>query len=298
MLSICIPVYNYDAKELVLSLLEQCKKLNIKHEIIIIDDASNTEYINNFENIENVKHILLKKNIGRSSIRNKLAETAIYDKLLFLDCDSKIPSDKFIKNYIENFNNESLICGGTIYQEKQYNKDKSLRYWYGVKREMKTADFRNQNPNKSFTTNNFIISKSVFKVVKFREFLNKYGHEDSLFGFELKQNNIKIKHIDNPVIHCGIEDNQTFINKSKYAIENLIIIEQKGLIDKDFFDEIKLIKTYLKVKKTGLLFFQKIIFKIFSKAIHKNLIYSRKPSLLLFDLYKLNYYSEHRNKVN
>ncbi|PLX06245.1 MAG: glycosyl transferase [Marinilabiliales bacterium] len=236
--------------------------------------------------------MVLKENLGRSSIRNKLANTATFSKILFLDCDSIPPTDQFIKVYIENKDINEVICGGTIYNDEQYKPELSLRYWYGINREMTSANERNKESNKSFTTNNFLISKSVFEKLKFREFLNKYGHEDSLFGFELKKNGMSIQHIDNPVIHCGLEDNATFLSKTRCAIDNLILIEQDESIDKDFFNEINLIRAYNKSKKTGLIFIQKLFFNIFGRMIKKNLTEGAKPSMFMLDIYKLDYYSK------
>ncbi len=294
MLSICIPVYNYDVSKLLSQLDKQCSVLNIQYEILVFEDGSDSNKVNSLENYKNVKHIVRKDNSGRSKARNILADNARFDKLLFLDCDSETGADDFIKNYIDN-SEKTVVCGGTIYKESQYKKEFSLRYWYGIKREMISGDLRNSNVNQSFTTNNFLISRSVFEKIKFREFLTKYGHEDSLFGYELKHSGINILHIDNPVVHVGLESNQVFLDKTKNAIDNLIVIEKSKLVDTGFTAEISLVRAYKKLKRTGLKGLVKLFFSTFEKTIVKNLLYSTKPSMFLFDVYKLAYYCKKKD---
>ncbi len=289
MLSICIPVFNYDASKLLEQLHKQCLNLDIQFEIIILEDGSDLDCINDISYLDFTKQIILETNCGRSKARNILAENAIYQKILFLDCDSEIPSNCFIKKYIENLN-KTVVCGGTKYYPRQYSRDKSLRYTYGIKREMIKSENRNKNPNKSFTTNNFLISKSVFNKIKFREFLTKYGHEDSLFGYELQCVGIDIYHIDNPVIHCGLEENEFFLKKTKIAIKNIFEIETSTQIDKDFFNTINLVVAYRKYKNYGLTMFVKLFFNIFEKAMNNYIVKSKKPYLFIFDIYKLGYY--------
>ncbi|MDR2010739.1 MAG: glycosyltransferase [Bacteroidales bacterium] len=295
MLSICIPTYNYVVKDLIEDLIKQCEICNINFEIIIIEDGSNKEYYEqNKKNLlqkKNVYHIILPENIGRSATRNMLASKAKYEKILFIDCDSKLPDSQYIKNYIKNFNH-NVVCGGTIYVKSQKTTDKILRYKYGVKREMIKASERNKNSNQSFATNNFLISKNIFQKIQFREFLKKYGHEDSLFGYELNINSYKIHHIDNPVIHVGLEDNKTFLKKTEDGISNLILIQKNDKIDIKFTDEIKLIKAQKKIDKLKINKLINNYFKKFKKKLINNLINTKNPSILLFDLYKLGYYNE------
>lgn len=295
MLSICIPVYNYDVSELAIQLYKQCSKISINFEILILEDGSEKNFVDkNVKSIPSQKeiiHIINAHNLGRSAVRNQLAATAKYNKILFLDCDSKIIDDYFISNYINAYEYD-VVCGGTAYFANQYVKSQSLRLKYGLKREMTVAAIREKNPNKSFTTNNFLISKSIFNKIKFREFLKDYGHEDSLFGFELKQNDYIIHHIDNPVLHCGIEDNDIFLAKTCRAIENLILIQSNPKVNSSFVNEVKLVKTYCKINNIRLMFIINLIFTKFEAQIKKHLIESRKPSLFWFDFYKLAYYSK------
>lgn len=292
--NICIPTYNYNVEKLISELFKQCLKANIDFQLLVFEDGSrpenvaiNSKLVNKFK----IKHIISETNIGRSATRNTLAKNSKQGKIIFLDCDSALPSEKFIENYLQ-YIDKKIVCGGTIYTKEQYNKAFSLRYKYGIKREMKPASIRNINSNRAFATNNFMISTDIFDVIEFREFLKEYGHEDSLFGYELKQNNFNILHIDNPVIHEGLEDNFTFLDKTQRALKNLIVIEQSNRIDKEFFDDVKIIKNYKKIIKNKIFFLVQFFYFIFKNKMKNHLLKSNNPNLVLFDFYKLAYYNK------
>lgn len=291
MISICIPTYNYNVEKLVSDLSQQCIEASIDFEIIVLEDGSDENHVAEnkpIENIAGVKHIVNAENCGRSITRNRLADMALGEKLIFIDCDSEIPSKQYISRYLANCNYD-VICGGTTYQETQYSPEISLRYTFGTKVEKTTADKRNQAPYSAFTTNNMMVSKKVFEKIRFCEALRKYGHEDSLFGFDLQKNDIAILHIDNPVIHTGIESNEIFLAKTRAGIENLVTIRQLDNISPEFLNSIRLYRTYNKFKKLKIAWTAKLNFLIFRHSLERHLIKSKHPSLLLFDVYKLGY---------
>ena len=100
MLSILIPVYNYDCSELVAALDKQAVRLNINYEILVADDASEESFRQRNRVINerpNCRYIELSENVGRSRIRNILASEAQYGYLLFMDCDGVVVRDDFLK---------------------------------------------------------------------------------------------------------------------------------------------------------------------------------------------------------
>ncbi len=290
MISILIPVYNFDVRTFIYELHQQCAKSKIIFEIITVDDASDEKYrqINaELSILENYKHIQLQKNIGRSAIRNVLAESAAYEYLLFADCDSEIPDASFISRYIEQCYDEKVVCGGRTYKTNKPFCDKNFLHWkYGIKREVKTAAERSKYPYRSFMTNNYLISKSIHQLIKFDESISKYGHEDTLFGIELKRKKITPVHINNPLIHINLEDSETIIKKTKQGLENLQYIINTYEYS-ELYADIKLLKTYKKTKSFSI--FLKLFYLFFRKPIEKNLN-SRFASLKLFDSYKLTYF--------
>ena len=157
MLSILIPTYNYNVYNLVATLYKQLEKTGMIFEIICLDDASTTIFLEN-EKINSLVHCSYKKletNIGRSRIRNLLAKKAKYDWLLFLDADVLPKNDDFILKYIEHIHtDEKIVNGGLLYVKEKPEKGKLLRWIYGKNREALTFKVRQKIPYQSFLTLN------------------------------------------------------------------------------------------------------------------------------------------------
>ncbi len=286
MFSICIPIFNYDVTKLVNNLYSQCVDFNLDCEIILIDDSSKNEFREINSKLSSVsKYIQLNNNIGRSKIRNLFLKYAKYDYLLFLDCDSIIINDKFIKNYYQAIDsNAEVIIGGRVYQQQPPDKNYLLRWKYCTIRE----PIKDSVSNKAFMSNNFLIKKEIFEKIKFDERISEYGHEDTLFGFELKNAGIKIKYIDNPVLNGELENNKIFLKKTEQSIENLIYILELLNYDKGFISEVSLLKTYFKLKKYKLDFWVNLFFIVKRKPL-KWLLEKGIIFLGWFDFYKLGY---------
>ena len=134
-----------------------------------------------------------------------------------------------------------------------------------------------------------MVSKCVFEKIRFCESIKKYGHEDSLFGFDLQENDIKILHIDNPVIHIGIEPNDIFLSKTRAGIENLVAMKRIDGINSKFFSSIRLYRHYERLKSMRMLWVVRLTYSLFGKCLEKHLLNSRHPKLLYFNLYKIGY---------
>ncbi|OFX88101.1 MAG: hypothetical protein A2W99_10865 [Bacteroidetes bacterium GWF2_33_16] len=289
MLSICIPIYNYNVVKLVGDLHKQASGLSVAFEIILIDDFSDIHFKLQNESIsrlDNVKYVELQKNIGRSKIRNLFLDYALFDNMLFLDCDAAIVSESFVLDYITSISIDyPIICGGLFYSNKRPEKDFLLRWKYGHANEVVSPEKRAKNPYKSFKTINFLIRRDVFKSVKFDERIAGYGHEDTWFGFQLKKSGVQIKHINNPVLHTQLETNEQFIIKTEQSIESLLYIRDISK-DSDFEKEIALLKTFNALTKFRILFVVKVFFWIFKPMI-RALLLSGFISINLFAFYKL-----------
>lgn len=286
MLSILIPVYNYDCRKLIYSLSAQAQKLDVEYEILVFDDGSSAFLEENRE-IESLPHIVyreLEKNVGRSVIRNLLADEARFPYLIFMDCDMQVISDSYLKNYLDHIGDAPVICGGHTFCKKEDLPGNSMLHWtYGMNRESKPKKDR-----KMFLSGNFFIKKSVFEKVRFDEKIWNYGHEDTLFGIELIKNDIPVLFINNPLLHNGINTNKEFLDKTKSSLKNLSFI-YLNLISEKEARNIRLIATYEKFRKIGMTGILRILGITFRPIIERNLNSSR-PSMLLFDFYKLAYF--------
>ena len=289
MLSILIPIYNQSCLDLVKELYKQSFTSNILFEIICIDDCSPEIFEENkcIENIPNCTYTVLEKNIGRSKIRNLLAEKAQYEYLIFLDCDSEIPYPDFIEKYFSAIQEHDIVAGGTIYASQPPEDSEYYLHWkYGTVREPKPTGRQTQ----TFTANNFILKKSIFKKVRFNENIQKYGHEDSLFQIDLIRNGYSVFFISNPVIHTGLEKAPDFIKKTKTGIGTLWELYKSGELNKKDSDNLKLLKTYLRMKKYKCNSLFSLCYLLCRKLFEKNLL-GKHPNLFILDIYKLCYLS-------
>lgn len=292
MLSICIPIYNVHVEELVKELHRQVENVSHPIEVILIDDASELKYRQSNHALDRfARYIQLDQNIGRSAIRNAFLDHAQYDHLLFMDCDGLITKKDFLQTYINSILRypEAVICGGRIYPHHAPKINKRLRWRYGYKSESQPAAKRSENPYASFMTNNFIVRKETLQKIQFNETLSGYGHEDTLFGFELDECNIPIEHIDNPVLNNDLETNEVYLENSEVAINNLIHILSQ-VEDKDkLIKDITLLNKYFQLKSfSGLVRF---MFTITQPCV-KWLLKVGIASITLFNFYKLGYFAK------
>ena len=289
MLSICIPVYNVDVTKLVSDLHTQIQEINESIEIVLIDDASDIE--NKAKNRllkEYCKIIELEINVGRSKIRNLFVSECKNPYLLFLDCDSEIISSIFLEKYIQELNrlNPKVLFGGSIYSENCPEKKYFLRWKTSRNRESKSIQDRESNFNWGFKTNNFVIEKELLQKIAFNENLCGYGHEDTLFAFDLFRANVSVIQSDNSVLNAHLDTNHVYLKKTKEALANLVEVLKILKYDKEFIKHIPLLKTYFFVKNKGFLLFLKPLFWCIKPTLF-SCLKSGTFFVWMFDLYKL-----------
>ena len=289
MLSILIPTYNYNVFKLVDVLYNQAKEAKIEFEIIVLDDRSQKFHSENnkINEYQFCTYEILKVNVGRSAIRNLLAKKAAFDNLLFLDSDTIPINNNFISNYLLQITKaEKIVSGGILYSKLKPRESQLLRWKYGNSREALSAKNREKNPYLRLLTLNFMIKKTVFEKVSFNESIPNLRHEDTLFSYELKNNNIRVEHIENPVYHLGLDEFEIAIKKENESLIALKFLIENKLIPDDY---IGLSKLFYRLKKMQLLFILKVFYKITKPMLLKNLA-SKNPSLFIFDLYRLCYF--------
>jgi glycosyltransferase involved in cell wall biosynthesis len=291
MLSICIPTYNYIPTSLVKKLSIQANEIQIEFEIIIFNDGSNSIISTELRSLLTISGVKIEssvKNIGRATARNRLGKLAKYPYILFIDSDSDIPNKDYLKTYINNLNPGIVCCGGTKYYTEKPQKQYILRWKYGHSRESISGEDRSLYPWNSFTTHHFVIDRELFLKILFSTKTKGYGHEDTLFGIELKNKNIPIKHINNPLFHIGLESANTYILKTENALINLklLFLEDES---SEYYQSIKLIRFYKKQKNLRLIWVWKTAYLLFNRMVRIQLS-GNNPNLRLFDFYKLGYF--------
>ncbi|QSS96811.1 glycosyltransferase family 2 protein [Psychroflexus sp. ALD_RP9] len=293
MLSILIPCYNYNVTALVQALQKQIDTLKNNVEIIVLDDGKHSYNTVNkkLSDDEHLTYLQNKTNLGRTKSRQSLAEAAQFENLLFLDADVLPVQPHFLQKYLKFLNEDfGLIYGGNSYDYQLIDSSKILHYKFGKHREAKSLKERLKNPYLNFTSQNFIIKKSVFLNLNTNQ-TNKYGY-DLVFSYKLKQLKIQVLQIDNPVFHKGLNDNQAFLKKSLQAVTNLVEFERKAEISMTHTRLQQVYQKLINYKLTRV--FNAIIYVI--KPILKRNLKSSKPKLIALDLMKLQHYISLRSK--
>ncbi len=221
MLSILLPSYDTDARELVLELISQAGDMS--YEIILSDDDPESSAFAQMENLVTPAHFRAVKqasNLGRSANRNWLARQAKYDWLVFIDADSLVIKEDFIASYLEAMKEADWIYGGTSYPSNA--PDGCELHWnYGKQLEALDLSTRSRVGAAAFRSNNFAIKKSLWKSYPFDEELKRYGHEDTLFAHRLNLAGIKCHHIDNPVLHDELYPDEEYLARVKESVLHL-----------------------------------------------------------------------------
>lgn len=290
MLSVLIPTYNYNIQELVKLLSYQLSNVDFDYEILVLDDCSTKQdLITSNQNITNLPNCFFYRNdnnLGRTATRQKLAKLAKFDYLLFMDADVLPKNNDFIKNIDIKKQTNDVVFGGVSYSGKKPEPDQMLRWKYGSARETKSVQERNLKPYLSIISQCFLIKKALF--VEVNGFLhNQYGL-DVLFSQKLENKKATIQHIDNPIIHFGLETNKAFIEKTIKGLKTLFKLEQSGDIPNNY-RPIQKARLLLRRYKLSYMFTKLI--GLFEQMILKNLN-GHNPSLFIFDVYRLYIYQK------
>lgn len=291
MISVLIPAYNHPVAELVAAVHQQCLPLRA-FEILIADDASEYPYEADYLQIvqlANVRIIRLKQNLGRSGIRNLLAEQAQHELLLFIDGDAADVPTGFIQQYIAAAQRSDIVCGGTRYADTPPADPRlRLRWNYGRQREMRSYNERNLHPAQSLSSFNFLVRRQLMLSVGFDTSISGYGHEDTVLGLEFSLRGIAVAHIDAPLLHTGLDPDAVFLDKTRSAVRNLHAISHNTRYHAALAYNVRLLKVYGLLKKLFLAHFAGWLFAHGHKTLQR--LITRTHSLVLLDAYKLAYF--------
>lgn len=224
-LSILLPTYNDSCVALATELSRQMALLDAEAELIVADDCS-TDAAKRAENgtieqLPGCRVVWAEQNMGRAAIRNRLADEARGEWLLFIDGDLHVNDASFLQRYLTAMTADaSVVVGGYRIQGDASALCHNLRYHVERAAEAKkTIQGRQRHPYSHFHTANFAIRSEVFHSIRFNDEMRRYGFEDVLFGRQLQQAGIPILHIDNPVLFDEFESNEAFLQKTDQSIQ-------------------------------------------------------------------------------
>lgn len=291
-ISILITNHNYDCTSLLKQLHNLIGASEQQCEIIVIDDCSSSgamldANIRTAQSLSGCRYIVNERNEGAAVCRNRLVQMAQGEWVIFIDSDAAVGTNThFIDKYWKNRHKADVVVGGLLHPDTNTDDKRSLRFKYEKQADKhRSAKERALNPYDKFTAFNVMAKRSAFDKIRFDESCKEYGYEDALFGLELKEKEISISHIDNPLVHMGLDTNERFLEKTDISLKTLIQLQSQGkmLTGSRVGDMAKKIE---RLRLQGVYLW---LFRVFEKQIIRNLL-SRNPSLFLFSLYKLGRY--------
>ena len=289
-LSVCIPIYNSDVRTLVNALCQQIEELKTDNiDVILIDDASDDTFktTNQFTDSK-IRLVQLAENIGRAKIRNAFLQYTNATYLLFLDGDSTVANPFFLQNYINyltQYQDTAVLVGASLYQVQTPPAAYRLRWAYSTNRESLDIERRSKDTHAGFKTNNFLIRRSLLEQFPFDEQLKGYGHEDTIFGLQILEQNIHIRHLNNPVWNLKLDTNTEFLLKTDSALSNLLWLQKRYptpllLVTNKLLRYFQLANRYFLTRG----FLWGLSLKI---GFYRRILKTGRAPLFLFDLYRL-----------
>lgn len=292
-LSILIPTYNTVCLELVKALSSQAETLTqrqggFSYEIIVADDGSTdkltVERNKEIDLLPHCRYIIRENNAGRAAIRNFLAQTARGEWLLFIDSDMVLRRDSYLSLYASMAAEDSVVYGGYTVRGDGAKLKGNLRYTYETKYSGNdNAAERNKQPYNDFHTSNFMVKRSVMLAFPLDERLKRYGYEDVLWGKTLRQNGVRITHIDNQLSFEKFETNAEFISKTEEGLNTLFAFRH------ELMGYSNIISAAERIERLHLTTALSLTHKLLGKSI-RNTLKGNKTSVLLFNIYKLGYF--------
>lgn len=304
-LSILIPTYNYNARALVEGLRQCAEAEAVEAEIIIGDDASTCEtaWLEAYEGepstdtppSHSTPILVLRSphNVGRAINRNRMADAAQGEWLLFVDCDAAVPAQPqaphqppvfSLRRYLQAAQTATVVCGGLRHPTINPCPEATLRFAYELEADRhRSAAERAQHPYRQLTFFNLLLRRDVFLAIRLDEQCRDYGYEDTLFGAELAKRKTPLLHIDNPLIHIGLESNDVFLQKTETALRTLHTLQGQMAGHSRLHNIALRVQLY---HAAGIIV---CLFRLTRHLLRRNLL-SHHPSLRLFSLYKLGYY--------
>ena len=285
-LSILIPSYNWDCTELVNDLLAQLPE---DAEIIVGNDKSTSEVATKaFQRIAALKQCRVyepAENIGRSRIRNRLFELSSGKWILFIDCDTKVDSADYIKNYMDaTIQHPADVYYGGMKNTPECPEGCELRWTYETAAARRlTMEYRQAHPFDSLTTQNFMIRREAFAQTGFDESIRQYGYEDTLLFANLERLGKSVFHLENRLIHLDIDINRQFLAKTREALRTLHSLPE------DIRPKTRMTEMHRRLRKYRL-HRAFALLHIFLLPVTRRILCSRFVSLKLYQFYKLGYY--------
>jgi len=233
-LSILIPFYHDDPAALLGALALQTQELRTDVEILIYDDGTNDKTVNDnlvkiaSESRAPISLYFAQDNHGRAHARNALKEKARALWVLFLDADMLPTTDNFIAGYLTEIikDETDILFGGFTVPDQKQSAETELHRAFSHTSDCLGADERTKNGPQYVCSSNLCVRASVLNEQPFDTNFQGWGWEDSEWAARVASV-YRLKHVDLPALHLGLENTETLLKRFKDSGENYVRFTSK-----------------------------------------------------------------------
>ena len=287
-LSVLIPVFNRDVSALVIALRAQLLAWPGPAEVRLLDDGSAAAFRAHNQPLATLPGVVyheLPVNMGRAAIRNQLVASAKHEWVLLLDNTSQVPDGQYLARYAAARGQAPVVAGGVHYAAQLPPAPAlRLRWLYGRQRETRSLAQRRAAPHVQLLVNNLLLRREILQRFPLDEHLRGYGHEDTKLGWQLAAAAVPIHHLDNPVVHAGLDTAAHFLQKSEQAVINLARLLREDHLG--ISRRSRLAQTTQRLQRAGLAPAVRATLALSEPLLRRNLL-SIRPSLRALDALKL-----------
>lgn len=217
-LSVLVPFYKDDARDLLLALDRQISERPI--EVLFYDDGTRddglTSQIQAAVNAASnaVTLITNTENQGRSAARNALFNAARSEWVLFLDADMRPARDDFLRSYLDLIDRKcaDILFGGFWVEAEQDDANRDVHRALSEISDCLSLDERQAAGPQYVASSNLCVRRDVLEAEPFDPGFSGWGWEDSEWAARVSKR-FSLVHIDNPAIHLGLETTETLLSR-------------------------------------------------------------------------------------
>jgi glycosyltransferase involved in cell wall biosynthesis len=225
--SILIPFLHDDPRRLLKALDSEASALNGAVEIVLLDDGSADERLDDMvkgavgQIALPARLITRHANLGRAKGRNRLAAEARGRYLLFLDSDMLPDGERFLRTYLDLIERDApaVAFGGFSLDQAPTSPELRLHRYMTLKSDCTPVEERRREPEKHVFTSNLLVRREVFEAEGFDGGFAGWGWEDVEWAMRVVQRH-PIAHVDNPATHLGLDPAPIIIAKYEQSAAN------------------------------------------------------------------------------
>jgi glycosyltransferase involved in cell wall biosynthesis len=226
-LSVLIPFLRDDPSVLLGRLDTEAQALDGQAELVVLDDGTGDPELTRrlsrqiLEMRLPVRLITLSVNEGRAAGRNRLAQAARGQSLLFLDSDMRPDQAGFLRTWIDLATHQqpAVAFGGFSLLQAPADACYAVHRSIAAKSECLPSEQRRMQPEKYVYTSNLLVRRDVFQAETFDSGFSGWGWEDVEWAMRVSSR-FPVVHIDNPATHMGLDTVETLAGKYEQSAAN------------------------------------------------------------------------------